>query len=90
MQHESEISPREYSVKQVRIGNGIAFDFSNAPCFMCKPKTLGECGHPFEFIDEDWSREQSEKAMREAGRQLRVRFEKAVLEKTFGRTSFSG
>jgi hypothetical protein len=54
-------------------------EFADAPCMLCKPKTLGECGHPREFADDDWLRGETDKHMREFGRRLAIQRERLYM-----------
>ncbi len=52
--------------------HGKLIDLSDATCVLCKPKTIGECGHGLAAIDEDWLDEQHRetgKKLKELGRQ---------------------
>ncbi len=48
--------------------NGQTCDFSDVQCSLCKPITLGQCGHPFFFADDDWMQEQARQKFRDLGR----------------------
>lgn len=72
------MSERFYITTERR-ADGIVTDFTHAPCFLCEGKTLGECGHPIEFVDDEWLHEESNKAMREAGASLAREHNKRVL-----------
>jgi hypothetical protein len=55
-------------------------DFTHVPCFIHKPQTLGECGCPPIFADDEWMREESRKHMEAQGAAMAERVNQAVLD----------